>query len=152
MNIYDLEHICTTHPKMSAEEWRGVYGRPGTRTLIDHQDELMRRAVAMGRNPKRIFEVALEFYGCYRYEKVHPLQGGFVRRKIPHRKAPHASRSRVRWCFPRRLVEFVTTYGGWFSYIARTYLLYRRVRRETLAAERPVDGRRDPRYLGRPAR
>jgi hypothetical protein len=48
----------------------------------------MRRAAAFGRNPKRVMEIALEFYGCLKFERVHPLQGGFIRRKIRTQRRP----------------------------------------------------------------
>jgi glyoxylase-like metal-dependent hydrolase (beta-lactamase superfamily II) len=48
----------------------------------------MRRATAVDRNPKRIMEIALEFYGCFKFEGVHPLQGGFIRRKVRTERRP----------------------------------------------------------------
>jgi len=42
----------------------------------------MRRATSVGRNPKRIMEIAFQFYGCFKFEGGPPLQGGFIRRKV----------------------------------------------------------------------
>ena len=138
MNVYDLEHVCTTHPRMSADEWRGIYRKAwDTYYSPEHVETLMRRAIALGRNPKRIFELALEFYGCYRYEKVHPLQGGFVRRKVRTERRPGFAIESPLVFYPRRALEFAVTYGGWASYIWRMYRLYRRVTREAAEAAEP---------------
>ena len=83
LNRYDLEHVCTTHSRMSAQEWQDIYRRAwDSYYSMAHLETLMRRAAGFNRNPKRIMEIALEFYGCFRFERVHPLQGGFLRRKI----------------------------------------------------------------------
>jgi hypothetical protein len=83
MNIYDLEHVCTTHPRMSKAQWQGIYRQAWDAYYsMEHLERLMRRAASVGRNPKRIMEIALQFYGCFKFEGVHPLQGGFIRRKV----------------------------------------------------------------------
>ena len=43
---------------------------------------LMRRMVVSGNKPERIWAHVLQFAGCIRFEKVHPLQGGYLRRKL----------------------------------------------------------------------
>ncbi len=152
MNIYDLEHVCTTHPKMTADEWRGAYRRAWDAYYsMDHIETLMRRAIAVGRNPKRIFEISLEFYGCYRYERVHPLQGGFVRRKIRTERRSTMPRENPLVFYPRRAMELAATYGGWFSYIWRMWRLYRRVVREAaLTTEWMDDAIREAPITARP--
>ena len=138
LNKYDLEHVCTTHSKMSADEWSAVYDKAwDTYYSMDHLESLMRRAAAVGRNPRRIFEVALQFYGCYRYFKVHPLQGGFFRRKIRTQRRPTMPLEHPLIFYPRRIVESVTMYGGFAAYAARVFRLFLRVRSETRRAREP---------------
>ena len=138
MNNYDLEHVCTTHPKMTEEEWRSVYRQAWDAYYsMDHLETLMRRAAATGRNPRRIFEIALQFYGCYRYFEVHPLQGGFLRRKIRTERRPSFPRENPFVFYPRRVLEFATTYGGFAAYAWRVFRLFLRVRDDVRRAKEP---------------
>ena len=83
MNKYDLEHVCTAHPLMSADAWRGVYRDAWARYYSDaHVETVLRRAVASGINPRKIVDAMTVFSGSTRIEGVHPLQFGYVRRKI----------------------------------------------------------------------
>ena len=83
MNNYDLEHVCADHPMMSAEAWRGVYRDAWARYYSDaHVETVLRRAVASGINPRKIVDAMTVFSGSSRIERVHPLQFGYVRRKI----------------------------------------------------------------------
>ena len=82
MNKYDVEHVCTGHPLMSAEEWQDIYDRAWDAFYTpEHIETLMRRAVASGMKSSKIMTMALWFYGCQAFERVHPLQGGIFRRK-----------------------------------------------------------------------
>src|SRR5208337_5089545 len=45
LNIYDSEHICTAHPKMSEREWEAIYHEAWARFYTpEHMRTLMRRA------------------------------------------------------------------------------------------------------------
>ena len=50
-------------------------------------ETILRRGVASGISTKKIIEALIVFSGATRIEKVHPLQFGFVRRKV-RRAAP----------------------------------------------------------------
>jgi hypothetical protein len=91
----------------------------------------MRRAAAFNRNPKRIMEIALEFYGCFRFERVHPLQGGFLRRKVRTERRSELPIESAWVFYPRRVREIATTYGGLIAYAWRVWRLYRRVKQDT---------------------
>ena len=138
MNIYDLEHVCTTHPRMSKDEWQGIYRRAWDAYYdMAHLETLMRRATTVNRNPKRIMEIALEFYGCFKYEGVHPLQGGFIRRKIRTERRPSFPLENPLIFYPRRAWEVASTYSRLVAYGLRVLRLYKRVRREQDAAATP---------------
>jgi hypothetical protein len=138
LNVYDLEHVCTTHPRMSREEWQGLYRRAWDAYYsMAHLETLMRRAAAFDRNPKRIMEIALEFYGCFRFEGVHPLQGGFIRRKIRTDRRPSLPLEARIPFYRRRWSEIRATYIGLAVYAWRVWRLYRRVRHEQQAATNP---------------
>ena len=83
MNNYDLEHVCTAHPRMSKETWLQVYADAWTHYYTDeHVETIMRRAVASRLSRRKIRDVLTAFSGSVRIEGVHPLQLGIVRRKV----------------------------------------------------------------------
>jgi len=89
MNKYDLEHVVTGHAKMSKAEWEGVY-RLAWETYYtpEHMETVMRRAVATGISPGNMMFLLIWFYGCVTIEKIHPLEGGYLRRKVRRDRRP----------------------------------------------------------------
>ncbi len=89
LNIYDLEHVCAPHPKMSTAEWEGIY-----REVWDlyysraHMMTLLRRAAATGLPMRSLVFLLLTFSTTIAVERVHPLQGGIVRMKHPSERRP----------------------------------------------------------------
>lgn len=82
MNMYDLVHVTTTHPRMSKEEWQHIYRRAWDAYYSpEHVETLIRRAKAQGMLPRKMMRKLLFWYGCIKFENVHPLEGGFFRRK-----------------------------------------------------------------------
>ncbi len=89
MNVYDLEHACTAHPKMSKAEWEQAYKLAWeTYYTPEHMATIMRRAVATRISPGKMMFLLLWFWGCVTLEKVHPLQGGYLRRKVRTDRRP----------------------------------------------------------------
>ena len=118
MNIYDLEHVCTGHALMSKEEWQGIYNKAWELYYSEeHLETLMRRMVVAGNKPERIWAHALQFAGCIRYEKVHPLQGGYFWRKIRTQLRSGLPLESPLPFYARRAWEVVSTYGpfAWFA-------------------------------------
>ena len=89
LNKYDAVHVTTGHPLMSAEEWRDTYRRAWD-AFYDpaHVETLMRRARACRIPPRKIAGTALGFYGSMAIEGVHPLEGGWLRRKYRKDRRP----------------------------------------------------------------
>ena len=49
LNAYDVEHVCTTHPKMSEQEWQDDLSGGLVALLFARAHEtLLRRAAATG--------------------------------------------------------------------------------------------------------
>jgi radical SAM superfamily enzyme YgiQ (UPF0313 family) len=85
-----LEPFCVTalpeadeqHTTMTAEAramlyrdvWREFYSR-------EHMETVLRRAAATGVRPDSIMTLLLWFHFSIEYEKIDPLQGGYLRRK-----------------------------------------------------------------------
>jgi hypothetical protein len=121
---------------MSAAQWQAAYDRawhlyysPG------HVETLLRRARASGIATGRLVWSICCYYGSYRFERVHPLQCGLVRRKVHGTRRPGLPRENPLLFYPRRLWEIVSTYAalGWY------YLWLQRLRRRIV---------RDPRAAG----
>jgi radical SAM superfamily enzyme YgiQ (UPF0313 family) len=82
LNKYDLEHAVTPHPRMAAEQRRQVFRNAWKQYYSrEHQETLIRRAVALGCSPGKLLILLCWFYYCIELEGVHPLQGGYLRRK-----------------------------------------------------------------------
>jgi hypothetical protein len=122
MNIYDLEHVCTGHPRMSKAEWQGIYHKAWDLYYSDaHVRTLMKRCVVSGNKPERIWAHVLQFAGCIRFEKVHPLQGGYFRRKLRTQRR-HGMPVESRFAFyARRAWQIAGTYGPFAWYALRLY-------------------------------
>ena len=108
MNRYDLEHVCTAHPKMSKAEWERAY-RLAWETYYtpDHMATIMRRAVAVGISPGKMLFLLIWFYGCVTLEKIHPLEGGYLRRKHRADRRPGLPRENPALFYPRYVFDLV---------------------------------------------
>jgi Radical SAM superfamily len=128
MNKYDLEHVCTAHPIMSKETWTQVYRDAWSRYYTHaHVETILRRAVASGLNPKKVVDALTVFSGATWIEGVHPLQFGFVRRKIRTQRR-HGLRFESPLVFyPRRAVEFATVALRWIRLMRRYRMIMRKV-------------------------
>src|SRR5450432_851352 len=128
MNKYDLEHACTAHPLMSAEAWRGVYRDAWARYYTDaHVETVLRRAVASGLNPGKIVDAMTIFSGASRIEGVHPLQFGYVRRKIRTQRRRGAPIANPLLFYPWRVADFAKVAGRWLLLATRYRRIMKRV-------------------------
>jgi hypothetical protein len=126
LNKYDLEHVTTGHAKMSKEEWSRAY-RLAWETFYspEHMETVMRRAAATGISPGKTLFLLLWFYGCITIEKIHPLEGGYFRRKYRKDRRPTLPRENPLIFYPRYAGEIVSKH--W--HMARLILKMSRVRR-----------------------
>ena len=89
LNKYDLEHALTPHAHMSKAEWEKLYRDSWTIYYTpEHIETILRRAQAYGINILRLAQIILWFAQSLTIERVHPLQGGFVRLKARHERRP----------------------------------------------------------------
>src|SRR5271166_2739611 len=128
MNNYDLEHVCADHPIMSADTWRGVYRDAWARYYSDaHVETVLRRAVASGINPKKIVDAMTVFCGSSRIEGVHPLQFGYVRRKIRTQRRHGLPVVNPLVFYPWRALDFAKVAANWAALALRYRAILRRV-------------------------
>ncbi len=108
MNKYDLEHVTTAHPLMSKAEWERAYQLAWqTYYTPEHMETVMRRAVATRISPGKMMFLLLWFYGCVTIEKIHPLEGGYLRRKVRTDRRPGLPVESVLRFYPKYLADLV---------------------------------------------
>jgi hypothetical protein len=136
MNRYDLEHVTTAHPRMSPRQWRAIYDRAWHLYYSpQHVETLLRRARASGIKTSRIVWSICCYYGSYRFEKVHPLQCGIIRRKVRLTRRPGLPRENPLLFYPRRVWEVLSTWAGLGWYYLWVQRLRQRVDRDPKGAE-----------------
>ncbi|MGV4796066.1 radical SAM protein [Rhizobium sp. F40D2] len=102
LNIYDVEHVCTAHPKMSKQEWEDIYHEAWALYYSPkHMKTLLRRAVATGVPLARLVKVLVSFATTVPLENVHPLQSGLLRLKTPSERRPDLPRENPLVFWPR---------------------------------------------------
>ena len=99
LNIYDVEHVCTAHPKMSKQEWEDIYREAWSLYYTPkHMKTLLCRAAATGVPMGSLVKVLVTFATTVRLENVHPLQSGVLRLKRPSERRPGLPRENP-WIF-----------------------------------------------------
>ena len=89
MNKYDLEHVTAKHPLMSPQEWQDTYHKAWEIYYTpEHIERIMRRAAARDMSVGKVLFLVLWFFGCKTIEGVHPLEGGWLRRKYRKDRRP----------------------------------------------------------------
>jgi hypothetical protein len=134
MNIYDLEHACTTHPRMSKETWEQVYRDAWVRYYSPaHVETIMRRALVSGLSLSKVTNAIMVFSGALKIEEVHPLQLGAVRRKVRTQRRYGMPLESPLIFYPRRAVEFVRSGVGWGKLAVRLRRLRKRIESDPAA-------------------
>jgi radical SAM superfamily enzyme YgiQ (UPF0313 family) len=131
MNKYDLNHSVTGHPRMSREEWEGVYHAAWeTYYSTAHIETVLRRAMATGTSPGKAVLFITWFKGCIGIEGVHPLEGGFLRRKARRSRRSGLPLESPLLFYPKYLAETFWKQVRWLSLYTRLYLIYREIKRD----------------------
>ena len=131
MNRYDLDHICTTHPQMSREEWDRAYRLAWRRYYtIDHITTILRRVAASRGNASNALFLATWFKGSIEFENIHPLECGFLRLKSRRDRRPDRPREPIWQFYPRYFGETAIKLLGWAALYLRLRRIYLGVRRD----------------------
>lgn len=108
LNKYDLEHVVTTHSNMTVAEWRRAYDEAWDIFYApEHIRTVMRRAAATGINAGNMMFLLLWYWACEKLEKVHPLQGGYFRRKYRKDRRPGMPVENPLVFYPKYAAELV---------------------------------------------
>ncbi|HEY0544991.1 MAG TPA: radical SAM protein [Pyrinomonadaceae bacterium] len=131
MNRYDLNHAVTGHSRMSRAEWERVYHAAWeTYYTHEHIETILRRAIATGVSPGKALFLIVWFKGCIGIEKIHPLEGGFLRLKFRRTRRPAQPRESIFLFYPKFLLETIGKQLRWISLYTRLRLIYRKVKHD----------------------
>jgi radical SAM superfamily enzyme YgiQ (UPF0313 family) len=123
LNRYDVEHVCTAHPKMSKAEWEAIYQEAWSLYYTpEHMKTLLRRAAATGVPMGSLVKVLVTFAMMVPLEKVHPLQAGIFRLKRPSERRPGLPRESALVFWPRYFWDTLRKYAVLADTIARLVL------------------------------
>ena len=131
LNKYDLNHAVTAHPQMSRENWEETYKKAWKTYYTDaHIETILRRAIATGTSPGKTMFFITWFNGCIDIEKIHPLEGGFLRRKFRKSRRSGMPLENPLIFYPKNLLETVRKQIQWITLYSRLRLIYRKVRND----------------------
>jgi len=131
MNQYDLEHVCTAHGRMTQTEWQDVYQRAWSQYYsMEHIETLLRRAIADGIAVKRLMLSLVVFRGMPLIEGVHPLQGGYLRRRVRRTRRPGSTTNNALLFYPRHWSDTIVKVIRLGALVWRVNQIRRRVLRE----------------------
>ncbi len=134
MNIYDLEHVCTTHPRMSQAQWEHAYQDAWKRYYSpDHVETIMRRALVSGLSMSKVTNAIMVFSGATSVEEVHPLQLGAGRRKVRTQRRYGMPLESPFVFYPRRAAEALGAGVRWGLLAIRLRRLRKQIERDPLA-------------------
>jgi radical SAM superfamily enzyme YgiQ (UPF0313 family) len=134
MNRYDVVHVTTRHPKMTDGELLGIYRRAwGLYYSPRHVETVLRRAKAWGYDPHNMMWKLISFHAPPVFEKVHPLEGGILRRKYRRDRRPTMPLENPVSFYARYAWETVCKYSGF----AAMYWRYRKILQRVQGDDRP---------------
>lgn len=136
LNKYDLNHAVTGHAAMSQEEWEDAYHSAWQTYYTDeHIETILRRAIATGTSPGKTMFFITWFKGCIGIEKIHPLEGGFLRLKFRRSRRPELGRENPVLFYPKYFASMFGKQLQWITLYLRLRLIYRKVRKDPARLE-----------------
>ena len=136
MNKYDLEHVTFKHDRMSKEDWERAYQLAWkSYYTTEHITTVMKRAVAKGISPGKIMFLMIWFYGCITFENVHPLQGGYLRRKYRKDRRYGLPVENFFLFHARYLWETMVKHIRLLHFTSRLWLVRRKLKRDPKAKD-----------------
>jgi radical SAM superfamily enzyme len=131
LNRYDVEHVCTAHPKMTKTEWEGIYREAWSLYYTpEHMATILRRAAATGIPLNSLIKALVPFATTARLENVHPLQGGLLRLKRRSERRPGLPRENIAMFWLRFAWETLAKHVILASTIGRLLLLKTAISRD----------------------
>ena len=89
LNRYDTFHVVTGHATMSRDAWERAYWEAWrSYYTFAHMTTLMQRAAATRISLGKMLNMLLSFWSLSLIEHMHPLEGGYLRRKVRTERRP----------------------------------------------------------------
>jgi radical SAM superfamily enzyme YgiQ (UPF0313 family) len=131
LNKYDLNHVTTAHPRMSREDWESTYLTAWQRYYtIDHIETVLRRVASVEANAGNALFLITWFKGSTDFEKVHPLECGFLRRKVRSDRRPGFPIEPAWRFYPQYLGETVAKLVCWSWLYLRLRRIYLSIKQD----------------------
>jgi len=131
LNKYDLNHVCTTHPKMSEAEWRQVYWDAWRRYYTtEHITTILKRVAASGGNASNALFLITWFKGSIDFERVHPLESGLLRLKSRRDRRPSLPLQPALSFYPRYWLGTAIKMVRWAALYLRLRRIYVKIKRD----------------------
>jgi hypothetical protein len=131
MNKYDTNHRVVHHPSMSDEEFEDAYQLAWREFYTpEHMETVMRRAVACGMSAGKVLIMMFWFFFSIRYDKVHPLEGGYFRLKYRRDRRPGFARESMLSFYPRFALETIRAHFWMAYWLLRMDAMRRRINRD----------------------
>jgi len=136
LNKYDLEHVCTSHPKMSPKEWQDIYMEAwGLYYTSAHMETLLRRCAAVNGPMFSLVKLLLNFSVSAKLERVHPLQSGIFRLRRPSERRPGLPHENAVVFWLRFVFESIHKTAVILSTLARLGMMAYRIARDPKRCE-----------------
>jgi radical SAM superfamily enzyme YgiQ (UPF0313 family) len=129
LNKYDLNHVCTTHPKMSRAEWDRAYKMAWQRYYtLEHIETILKRVAMTKANASNALFLITWFTGSINIEHIHPLEGGFMRLKFRRDRRPGFPIEPIWSFYPKYLAEVASKLVRWASLYIKLRMIYLRIK------------------------
>lgn len=129
MNRYTLEYVTTSHPTMTEAEWSQAYDNAWKQYYtLEHVETLMRRAAARHGSVGNMMFLVLWFYGAIIINHLHPLENGYLRRKIRTQRRPGFPIEHLLMFYPKRLWEVMSDHWKFLKLVLQYAKIRRRVK------------------------
>ncbi len=110
LNKFDSEHATINHPKMTQDEWEGIFRKAWNIYYSPkHVEKLLRQAIRDGVGTSRLIGRILISQIGIKYENTHPFQCGAFRRKIRRQRRANMPLENPLLFYSRRVLEIGKT-------------------------------------------
>jgi hypothetical protein len=116
---------------MSRQQWEEAYRQAWeTYYTLEHIETILRRATVTNISRSKLLFLISWFKGCINIEKVHPLEGGFLRRKYRRDRRPGLPLEPVWSFYPRHWLGTLWNQLRWISLYLRLRMIHYKIGRD----------------------
>nr|WP_294552877.1 radical SAM protein [uncultured Rhodopila sp.] len=136
LNRYDTFHVVTGHGRMSRAEWEKVYWDAWRAYYtFPHMRTLLYRAAATRISLGKMLSMLLSFWSLSLVEHTHPLEGGYLRRRVRTERRPGRPIVPAWRFWPAAAAGFAMKHVRMAVMAARLLLVRHRLKRDPAARD-----------------